>query len=231
MLQAFDESGLHYLNGFAGKSWALDTVLTIFFQLPSVKLLPVVTCLVWLWFRYGGTSKRRAAVGHALMGAAIALMVSRVIQDFSPHRPRPLLAGIGFVLPYGVMPEGLEEWSSFPSDHAAVRVALSTGIWFGSEPLGWLCLAWSFLTGGFTRVYSGLHYPSDVVGGVLLGALSTLIWARGSKALAWNWLSFEQRAPALFYSFFFVVLFQLATMFDDVRRTVSALEKFLSAVF
>jgi undecaprenyl-diphosphatase len=126
MLQAFDESGLRYLNGFAGKSWALDVVLTVFLQLPSVKLLPVVTCLVSLWFRDGGTSKRRAAVGHALMGAAIALVISRVIQDFSPHRPRPVHAGIGFVLPYGMMPV-VEDWSSFPSDHAAAMVALSTG--------------------------------------------------------------------------------------------------------
>ncbi len=59
---------------------------------------------------------------------------------------------------------------SFPSNHAMNSFALATVLLLHYRSLAWLLLPWAFMI-GFSRVYAGVHYPSDVVGGALLGFL------------------------------------------------------------
>jgi membrane-associated phospholipid phosphatase len=231
---ALDENIILYLNSFAGKSPTIDTFLTTFLEQPSFKLLPLVFCLVWLWFSRTDVIGGRMAVGVSLVGGAAALLVSRVIQNLAPYRPRPMHSEtLNFVLPAGVPSDILREWSSFPSDNTALAFALATGIWFGSKRLGWISFFWSAVVVGFARVYAGRHFPSDIVGGALVGIVSTCAVVGVSRIalVRFDWSRFEQRAPALFYSCLFVVLFQVTTMFDDARRTSRAIGKLLSTLF
>jgi undecaprenyl-diphosphatase len=64
---------------------------------------------------------------------------------------------------------------SFPSGHAA-RVVLLAVIAVGLGPLwlGLLLLVWAPLV-GMARVAMGVHYPSDVAAGMLVGALIGLL--------------------------------------------------------
>ncbi|HTH93197.1 MAG TPA: phosphatase PAP2 family protein [Candidatus Paceibacterota bacterium] len=64
----------------------------------------------------------------------------------------------------------LPESYSFPSAHAAVTMALATGVYFYRRRLGELLFIFAFAV-GLARIYVGVHYPLDVGVGFLIGYL------------------------------------------------------------
>src|SRR3546814_2421437 len=211
-----------YVNGFARQWPAFDLLVLDVMQLASVKMLPIIACLVWFWFDGSGDLRRRRAVLDGLRGGLAALMVSRLGQVLSPQLPRPGLSReFDFVQPIGGY---VNDWSSFPSDTAALACALVAAIWTVSRPLGLAGLAWAVVVVSFPRLYGGFHYVSDLVAGGAIGAAATLLVARclpfGDRLLcAAGELS--RRRPSLFYTCAFVVAFQIATYFADLREVLS----------
>ncbi|MEU0546904.1 phosphatase PAP2 family protein [Micromonospora sp. NPDC005979] len=63
---------------------------------------------------------------------------------------------------------------SFPSNHATLAGALAVTTLLLSRRLGLLALPLAVLA-AFSRVFVGVHYPHDVAGGLLLGALVALV--------------------------------------------------------
>lgn len=59
---------------------------------------------------------------------------------------------------------------SFPSGHAAVSMALATAIYFYYPRLGKFLFAFAFIV-GLSRIFVGVHYPGDVIVGLLLGCI------------------------------------------------------------
>jgi len=100
-----------------------------------------------------------AALGPIAIG--LNFVVKLIVK-----RPRPELAGLP---PLGGAPSSL----SFPSAHATSSFAVATAM-TRVEPLGALAfvLAVALALG---RPYLGMHYPSDVLAGVVLGVLLGLI--------------------------------------------------------
>lgn len=81
-------------------------------------------------------------------------------------RPRPVLEGLP---PLGGAPSSL----SFPSAHATSGFAVATAM-SRVEPLGVLAFVLAFAL-ALGRPYLGMHYPSDVLAGAVLGVLLGLI--------------------------------------------------------
>ncbi|WP_157775654.1 phosphatase PAP2 family protein [Hartmannibacter diazotrophicus] len=191
----------------------------------SFKMLPMVVYIVYESFAGNRTDRNKNFAVFTLLGAFIALVVSRAIQDLSPHHPRPLYAGIeGFVVPFGVPPDFLSDWSSFPSDTAALAFALATAIWFVSRRMGLFFFFWSIVVVSFPRVYAGYHYPSDVFCGALLGIASTVLahylFTRRIENLVSFFASRYERVYMLFVVF---CLFEVATVFGDLRESAMTL--------
>lgn len=75
--------------------------------------------------------------------------------------------------------EGTFGNSSFPSGHATTAMAVAFMALFltwgtNKAYLGWIVMVWA-LSVAYSRIYVGVHYPLDVVGGVLLGFICAVI--------------------------------------------------------
>ena len=118
-----------------------------------------LTC-AWLW---GGQTLERSAFEAALAGA-VALGIAQLVAAGWNH-PRPFAVGLGRQL----MKHAAD--NSFPSDHATLMAAVATSLLLqrASRSLVlaalWFPVAWS-------RAYLGVHFPFDMLGGLLIGACS-----------------------------------------------------------
>jgi undecaprenyl-diphosphatase len=216
MLGELDAAFMLELNKFARKSVFFDFLIVGVFRLDTIKMMPLVGAIFYVWF---AVAERRRAVFDGLLGAFIALVVSRLIQNVSDHRPRPALSGqFEFTLPVGGY---TNDWSSFPSDNAALGFALATTLWLASRPIGAMGFAWAIIIICFPRLYGGFHYPSDVLAGAAIGVFTVLAVAKCRPLFdaPFKWLMrLESRRAGLFYLFAFFFAFQLTTFFADVRK-------------
>jgi len=97
--------------------------------------------------------------------------------------------------------------------------ALAIGLCFISWRMGLLALLYTAVVICFPRIYLGLHYPTDIIAGLALGALigygmNVLPVCKylTSRALRW-----EGTSPGSFYCALFLATFEFSTMFDSLR--------------
>jgi undecaprenyl-diphosphatase len=70
---------------------------------------------------------------------------------------------------------------SFPSSHAAVAFAVAFLVFLHNKKYGVAFIFLAFLV-GLGRIYVGVHYPLDIMGGILVGGLSALVVEKISKS-------------------------------------------------
>lgn len=109
-------------------------------------------------------SNREAWLICAALGP-LAIGVNYVVK-LLVRRPRPVLEGLP---PLSSVPSSL----SFPSAHATSSFAVATAM-TRVDPLGALAFALAIAL-ALGRPYLGMHYPSDVLAGIVLGVVLGLI--------------------------------------------------------
>ncbi len=174
-LLAIDYMVYSVVNGIAGTAGFLDNLMIFI-----AKYGPLVfdAYLLYLWFR--GNSERdlelnRKLAIYAACSALVALGINQVLGHLY-FRERPYIHHPAHLL----LPSSPDP--SFPSDHSAGGFSIATGILLGRRLPGIVLLAFSVVL-AFSRVYVGLHYPSDVLGGALFGILGALVVAGGKNLL------------------------------------------------
>ena len=136
---------------------------------------------------------------------------------------------LDFQLPPGANLK-LLRWSSFPSDHAVLFFTIATGIFFVSRPLGGLALAWVASAICFPRLYLGVHWPTDILGGAVLGVSIAQI-GRFSAVREWvrrmttRW---HRDHPGLFFAGLFLLTYQISNLFNDIRDFLRGLWRFVT---
>lgn len=154
----------HLINGFAGKWHWLDLVGIFFAKYFEYFLL---FCL--LLFLIKDFKKYWRMVSEALVAAVfVRFMLAEIIRRLY-FRPRPFVFNhVDLLIPYN------SGEPSFPSGHASFYFALSTIIYGYNKKFGILFYIASFLI-VVTRVFVGIHWPSDILAGAVLGIIMGLI--------------------------------------------------------
>jgi len=161
-VRAIDWTIFHAVNaGVATRDWLEDPVTAL--ADAAVPLYAAATVTLWLLARPYGNPRWKLASTSALIASAIALGVNQVISRLW-DRPRPFT---DHPLLTHVLSARTTD-PSFPSDHAAAAFAIAFAVLTWSRWGGAVFLALATLI-GVSRIALGMHYPSDVLAGALVG--------------------------------------------------------------
>ena len=150
-----------YINSFAGNNHILDLFFII-----SAKAMPYIFIGIEVWLYF--VAKRKKEAIFAFYSVVLAIIISKTIGVFYYHN-RPFVDNLGVQLIQH------KADSSFPSDHTTFLFAIAFSyLFFRLKNLAIISLLLAFL-GGIARVYVGVHYPFDIMGGIFVGFIASFI--------------------------------------------------------
>lgn len=121
----------------------------------------------WWIARRQGSPTRMAAALWTPFGALLALGLGQPINHLVAE-PRPYYQMQHVLV---LVPRTTD--FAFPSDHATMAAAVTVGMLYVSRRFGIITGLFGLLL-GFARVYVGAHFPGDILGGYVLGAVVVL---------------------------------------------------------
>jgi len=167
-MNALDEHLFLWLNlSQHTPAWLMDLARFGSTVWPTAVLLTVLAAIVM------GPGRWRCAALHMLLAVLLAMLLAwLIVRGISTTwpMPRPFVLGLG------------EQWlakepsASFPSSHASIAWAISAAaLWWVRHPLVIAGFLLSALLVGWSRVALGVHFPSDMVAGMVVGVFAA--WA------------------------------------------------------
>ena len=158
-------------------------------------LLSLLLLLLRPTRRYGTAMAVALAIGAIIVNLWLKVVISR---------PRPYADINGLYYPLWVMlGSHTESDFSFPSGHTNATFATMVPLFIlGRKKYSWLALLFGVLM-GVSRIYLVVHYPSDVLGGILTGTIAGLIGTLIAKSIpstsrwyAWDVFSKQRKGGA-----------------------------------
>ena len=160
---AWDIKIFYLLNDLAGQSPIFDWLVIFFAAYLQYVLIALFLLLLVSTKKYSLREKLRIFLVSAIAVIISRLVITELIR-FLYHRPRPFLV-------YQTHQLIAENAYSFPSGHATFFFALATAVYFYSKRWGLWLFAGSVLM-GLARIAAGVHYPSDILGGMIIGIIT-----------------------------------------------------------
>lgn len=159
-----DSTLFQFFQSLTGKSELLDS--SIFFL---AKYLTYLIVALFIFFTLKQDLWKKKVL--VFITGALAVILSRgIITElirFVYDRPRPFEA-------LDFEPLFLDLHPSFPSGHAAFLFALGAAVFYFNKKWGWWFLGLALIN-GLARMAAGVHFPSDILGGILVALFS--FWA------------------------------------------------------
>ncbi|MFH1401952.1 MAG: phosphatase PAP2 family protein [Parcubacteria group bacterium] len=149
-----------WINNFAGKNIYLDSA-AIFFAEYFQYVIGIILLIVIL-----KNFKKNLAMSISVISAVFLsrVVITEAIRYFFPIS-RPFVAmRVNQLLSHS-------ESASLPSGHAALFFALAAAAYFYNKKLGIFFFISAFLI-SISRVFAGIHWPSDILAGALVGIFS-----------------------------------------------------------
>jgi undecaprenyl-diphosphatase len=233
MIDHVDLAIMTFLTGFAGKSRMFDHFVNAVSRFDLFKGIALM-CL--FWFAWGvvkpnetlrDRDERHERLVSILIGSLLIGVLSRCLQLILHIHQRPMLANLHLPFPkFDAGISSLNTWNSFPSDHSMLFFALSTGLWTINRRLGIIAAIWSLIVIDLPRVYLGIHYPSDVVAGAVLGTICMVGFLRLPLARVNNAISaWRHQYPGVFMAIMFFATDEIAHLLNEIRQLVQSTAK------
>ncbi len=184
IIQSFDEQALVWIAEHV-RCGLLDPFMKLYTQLGNTGMLFIALGVLMLFFK----QTRRAG-----LSALCAMLIGLIVVNFTikplVSRPRPWLAIENFV---NLVPE--HDPNSFPSGHTNAAFAFALAVCM-SAPRRWMKISavCAAAVMGLSRLYVGVHFPSDVLAGAVIGSLCGLLGAWVVRK-AWERLQARPQAP------------------------------------
>ena len=178
-VNGFDFQVEHWVNGMAGHHAVLDLLGVVLAKF-APEIWAIIFLIMWFWPPYRRTRARRAVI-YAIVAGVLALAINFAMSHVAPYRPRPFVLEPHWVHQLIQHPQD----SSFPSDHAAGSFGFATGLLFAGVSDG----VWALMLAlgvSWARVFVGLHWPTDVLTGALVGIVAGLVVLGGRRYLEWG---------------------------------------------
>lgn len=152
-----------------------DYVMPVITNLNKYTLAFVIAGVIWIsLIIWGGKTGRLAAAGLVLVIAFADQFNSAVLKSiFERARPCHFVDDIYNIENVRLL-VGCGGGRSFPSSHAANNAAVAVVLSWYYPGLKWLFIAVAFVI-GFSRIYVGVHFTSDVLGGFIVGIICGFI--------------------------------------------------------
>lgn len=222
---SFDVQIVLFLNQFAGVHPRFDSIVSWCDETPLAKG-GVIVSLIWLVLFDRNRSGELRDDSELLLGgiffSAFAATAARGLAIVLPFRTRPLATPMfHFRVPVGGTLDFID-WSSFPSDHAAMFFALATAILLVSRRAGWFAIAWTALVICIPRMYMGQHWPTDVIAGATMGVSSTQLARVPAirnfvRRTTTEW---HRNYAGAFFALLFLWSYETVNLFGDVRHVL-----------
>ena len=175
--QNIDDQIFTAINGSYHRPW-VDTLFATFTDLHKIPLFAIVFVGLVLFFLIRKFGKQFWVVFLAMIVAASVsdLLCRRVLKQ-SIERPRPFQSE---TLKDSVVKIAPATGNSFPSNHTANCFAVAVIMAAAFPRQRYLFYIFAGLV-AFSRVFCGVHYPSDVivgsVVGIMIGAITRIFFA------------------------------------------------------
>lgn len=160
--------------------------LATFIARDVIAIVPLLIVALWLWGPRDRLTSQRVLVLKTGMALIYALTISWCVGQLLPH-PRPFAIGLG----HQFLSHAADD--SYPSDHGTAIFTFALAFVFWHRLWSGIVL---MVVGGaiaWSRVYLGVHWPMDMLGGFMVGLLGCL-----ASHLAW--MSYGVRMLSLFSS-------------------------------
>ncbi len=160
-LAALDHSIFYWFYDFSGRFSWLDFLIVF---CGEYLIYLVVLFVFWHAYRMWQKGGIRNLLPYA--EAVASVFLARLVVEPAIHlfydRVRPFMA---LSLTHNLI---VDTAPSFPSGHTIVMFALATSIFFYDRRFGWFLYTLGIII-GIGRIMGGVHYPSDILGGAVLG--------------------------------------------------------------
>jgi undecaprenyl-diphosphatase len=162
LFESLDISGFRFINSSLSNS-VLDILMPFLTDLNKQKIVLALVAAVLLWMLIRGNRNTKFTALLLIITIIFTDQLSSSIIKYWFERPRPChtLHGVHLLV-------GCGSGFSFPSSHAVNNFAAALIITFFFPRSFWWWFGYASLV-AFSRVYVGVHYPFDVLGGAVIG--------------------------------------------------------------